>query len=70
MAFCKQVCPWAVKQAKQASTWRGLAIGIGGLITLINPAAGVAVAKAVAVAVGVVDVVKNDGKRASDNNTQ
>lgn len=66
MAFCKEVCPWCVHQAKQASTWRGLAFALGGLIALFNPAAGVIVAKVVAVAVGAVDVAKNDGHRQSD----
>ena len=62
MAFCKEVCPWAMRQAKQASTWRGLAIGAGALVTLINPLAGAAVYKAVGLAVGVIDVVRNDSK--------
>lgn len=66
MAFCKEVCPWCVRQAKQASTWRGIAIGLGALVTLINPAAGAIVVKAVGLAVGVVDVVRNDSKRTSD----
>lgn len=63
MSFCKQVCPWAVKQAKQPSTWRGLAIGAGTLVTLINPAAGAAVIKAVGLVVGAIDVLKDDSKQ-------
>lgn len=58
--FCRNVCPWVIKQSKQASTWRGLAIGIGTLVTIVNPALGAAVIKAVGVIVGAIDVVKDD----------
>lgn len=60
MAFCKEVCPWAIRQAKQASTWRGLAIGIGAIVAIVNPALGAAVIKAVGVVVGAIDIVKDD----------
>lgn len=60
MAFCKEVCPWAIRQAKQASTWRGLAIGIGTTVAIVNPALGAAVIKAVGVIVGAIDIVKDD----------
>lgn len=60
MAFCKEVCPWAIRQAKQASTWRGLAIGIGTIVAIVNPALGAAVIKAVGVVVGAIDIVKDD----------
>ena len=60
--FCKAVCPWAIRQAKQPSTWRGLAIGIGTIVTVFNPALGAAVIKAVGVVVGAIDVFKNDSK--------
>lgn len=61
--FCKNVCPWVIKQSKQASTWRGLAIGIGTLVAIVNPALGAAVIKAIGVVVGVIDVVKDDSKQ-------
>ena len=60
MAFCKNVCPWVIKQSKQASTWRGLAIGVGTLVAIVNPALGAAVIKAVGVVVGAIDIVKDD----------
>ena len=60
MAFCREVCPWAIRQAKQASTWRGLAIGIGTIVAIVNPALGAAVIKAVGVVVGAIDIVKDD----------
>lgn len=63
MAFCKEVCPWAIKQAKQASTWRGLAIGIGTIVAIVNPALGAAVIKAVGVVVGAIDIVKDDSAK-------
>ena len=63
MAFCREVCPWAIRQAKQASTWRGLAIGIGTIVAIVNPALGAAVIKAVGVVVGVIDVVKDDSNK-------
>lgn len=58
--FCRNVCPWVIKQSKQASTWRGLAIGIGTLVAIVNPALGAAVIKAVGVVVGAIDIVKDD----------
>jgi len=61
--FCKNVCPWVIKQSKQASTWRGLAIGMGTLVAIVNPALGAAVIKAVGVVVGVIDVVKDDSQQ-------
>ena len=60
MAFCREVCPWAIRQAKQASTWRGLAIGVGTIVAIVNPALGAAVIKAVGVVVGAIDIVKDD----------
>lgn len=63
MAFCKEVCPWAIRQAKQASTWRGLAIGIGTIVAIVNPALGAAVIKAVGVVVGAIDIVKDDSNK-------
>ena len=60
MAFCKEVCPWAVRQAKQWSTWRGLMITAASIVTIFNPALGLAVAKTVGLIIGSVDVVKND----------
>ena len=62
ITFCNGVCPWAVRQAKQASTWRGVAIGLGTLITVFNPALGASVLKAVGLVVGAIDVIKNDAK--------
>lgn len=62
MAFCKEVCPWAVRQAKQASTWRGLAIAVGTLVAVVNPVLGASVIKAVGLAVGAIDILKNDNK--------
>ena len=62
MTFCKSVCPWAMRQGKQASTWRGLAIAVGTIVTVINPALGATVLKAVGVIVGAIDVFKNDNK--------
>jgi hypothetical protein len=40
-----------------------LAIGIGALVSLVNPMAGIAVAKAVGLTVGVLEVVKNDSNQ-------
>lgn len=62
LTFCSSVCPWAVRQGKQASTWRGLAIATGTLITIVNPVLGATVFKAVGIAVGAIDVLKNDSK--------
>lgn len=61
--FCRNVCPWVIKQSKQASTWRGLAIGIGTLVAIVNPALGAAVIKAVGVVVGAIDIVKDDSQQ-------
>lgn len=62
MSFCKQVCPWAVRQAGQWSTWRGLFIGTASIITIFNPLLGAAVLKTVGVVIGSVEVLKNDDK--------
>lgn len=62
MTFCKSVCPWAVRQSKQWSTWRGLAITAGAVITVINPVLGATVLKIVGLVVGGIDVIKNDGQ--------
>ena len=51
-----------MRQGKQASTWRGLAIAVGTIVTVINPALGATVLKAVGVIVGAIDVFKNDNK--------
>lgn len=58
--FCNSVCPWAIRQSKQVSTWRGLVIAAGTIVTIVNPALGAAALKAVGVVVGVLDVAKND----------
>lgn len=58
--FCRNVCPWVIKQSKQASTWRGLVVGIGTIVAIVNPALGAAVIKAVGVVVGAIDIVKDD----------
>lgn len=62
MAFCKEVCPWAVRQSKQWSTWRGLMIGLASITTIFNPVLGAAIAKVVGVVIGSVEVIKNDVK--------
>ena len=62
MAFCKEVCPWAVRQAKQWSTWRGLMLGTASIVAIVNPVLGVAVAKTVGVIIGAVEVSKDDSK--------
>lgn len=62
MAFCKEVCPWAIRQAKQWSTWRGMAIGIGAVAVTINPEAGAAIALAMAKVVAIIDIMKDDSK--------
>ena len=60
MSFCKQVCPWTVKRAREWSTWRGLMIASASLVTIFNPVLGLTVAKAVGVVIGAVDVAKDD----------
>ena len=62
MTFCKSVCPWAIRQSSQWSTWRGLAIGIGSIVAVVNPALIPIVAKAVAGAISVIDIAKDDTK--------
>ena len=62
MAFCREVCPWAVRQAKQWSTWRGLMIGAASIASIFNPVLGIAITKAVGVIIGTVEVTKNDSK--------
>lgn len=60
--FCKNVCPWVIKQSKQISTWRGLLLAGGAIVATVNPALGAAIIKAVGVAVGVIDVVHDETK--------
>ena len=60
MSFCREVCPWAVKRSSEWSTWRGLMIGSASIAAIFNPALGLVVAKAVAVVIGAVDVVKQE----------
>jgi len=63
MEKCGLICQWAKKQGRQASTWRGIAIGVGSLIAIVNPALGASVLKAVGVIVATIDVIKNDNKQ-------
>lgn len=62
MTFCKQVCPWVIKQSKQASTWRGVAIGVGAVAMAVNPILGTPLALLMAKIVAVIDIVKDDSK--------
>lgn len=60
MTFCKQVCPWAVRQSKQWSTWKGL-LFIGTTLTAaFNPILGLTVAKVAGSIIGAVEVAKDD----------
>ena len=63
MAFCREVCPWAIRQAKQVSTWRGLVLAIGAGVVAVNPALALPVGKLVALVVGTIDIVKNDEQK-------
>lgn len=62
MTFCKNVCPWAIKQGKQWSTWRGLLVIGTTLATAFNPALGLAVGKVAGAIIGAVEVAKDDTK--------
>lgn len=61
--FCKQVCPWATRQLKQASTWRGLAVLAGALGIFGSPEHANAIIGAIGTVLGAVDVLKDDSKQ-------
>lgn len=63
MAFCKQVCPWVIRQSKQLSTWRGVAIGVGAIAVAIDPVVGTPIAIIAAKVVAVLDIVKDDSNK-------
>ena len=60
--FCKSVCPWAIKQAKQPSTWRGLAVLAGALGFLGAPEQAHVIIGALGTIFGAVDIVRDDSK--------
>lgn len=63
MAFCREVCPWAVRQSKQWSTWRGLMIAGTVIATAINPALGLIVGKVTGAIISAGEVLKNDSNK-------
>jgi hypothetical protein len=63
MGFCSGVCPWALRQIKQVSTWRGLVILGGVIATTVNPALGAAIVKFAGAIVGVLDIAQNEAKQ-------
>lgn len=62
MSFCRSVCPWAVKQSRQWSTWRGLLVIGTTLAAAFNPVMGLAVGKISGAIIGAVEVAKDDSK--------
>lgn len=58
--FCNGVCPWAVERAKEASTWRGLAVLGSAFGVFANPEQAHVIIGAVAGLFGAVDVVKSE----------
>lgn len=61
-SFCANVCPWAVRQAKQSSTWRGLAVLASAFGLFASPEQAHLIIGAVASVFGAVDVIKNDSE--------
>lgn len=62
MSFCRSVCPWAIKQSKQWSTWRGLMVGVTVIATAFNPAIGLAIGKVTGTIISAGEVIKDDSK--------
>lgn len=60
--FCSAVCPWAIRQSKQISTWRGLALLGASLGVFSSPEQAHAIISAVASIFGVIEVVKNEAQ--------
>lgn len=61
-SFCSEVCPWAIRQAKQASTWRGLAV-LGGAIGVFGaPEQAHIIIGALGAVFGAADVARDDSK--------
>lgn len=59
-AACTTILKWAKGRAGEWSTWRGIAIVGTALVTAINPAAGLALGKAVATVLGSVEIVRKE----------
>lgn len=62
MTFCKNVCPWLIKQSKQRSTWRGLALLLGATGVLGAPEQVHVIIGAVGLLLGAEDVVRDETK--------
>ncbi|MDP2071565.1 hypothetical protein [Methylotenera sp.] len=58
--FCASVCPWAIRQSKQHSTWRGIALLGGALGIFSNPEQITLIAGAIGTILGVTDIARND----------
>lgn len=63
MTFCKSVCPWAAKQLKQGSTWRGLAIIVGALGLFGSPEHANVIIGAIGTVLGAADVLRDDSNK-------
>lgn len=59
-AFCKQIWQWSKGRAGEWSTWRGVAIVGVAIVTAVNPAAGLALGKAVAGVIGSIEIVRKE----------
>ena len=62
MTFCRSVCPWAIKQSKQWSTWRGVLVIGTTIATALNPVLGLTVGKVAGAIIGAVEIGKDDSK--------
>ncbi len=58
--YCKQIVTWSKGRAGEWSTWRGLGIISVALVTAVNPAAGLALGKAIAGVIGAVEIVRKE----------
>lgn len=58
--FCKSVCPWATKQLKQRSTWRGLLTLAGALGVFGAPEQAHVIIGGIATVLGLGEVIRDE----------